>query len=88
MSDSPTPVMIEERLRSALSATQVKVEDHSKRHRGHASAKDGAGHYRVTVVAEVFEGKNRVQSQRLVYDALSDLMADKIHALEMKLSAE
>jgi acid stress-induced BolA-like protein IbaG/YrbA len=32
------------------------------------------GHYTITVVSGVFEGKNAVQSQRLVYSAIRHLM--------------
>lgn len=42
-------------------------------------------HYKVKIVSEAFRGKNRLDRQRFVYDALSEPMKDgRIHALEIK----
>ncbi len=78
-----TPERIEHTLRQALSATEVQVEDESALHAGHAGAASGGGHYRVTVVSPLFEGKNPVQCHRLVYDALAEEMQQAIHALAL-----
>ena len=78
-----TPERIEQTLRQVLSATEVQVEDESALHAGHAGAASGGGHYRVTVVSPLFEGKNPVQCHRLVYDALVEEMEQAIHALAL-----
>jgi stress-induced morphogen len=42
-------------------------------------------HYRIRIVSEAFKGKNRLDRQRFVYQALNDPMKDgRIHALEIK----
>ncbi len=42
-------------------------------------------HYRIQVVSELFRDKNRLDRQRLVYQALNEPMHDgRIHALEVK----
>jgi len=35
----------------------------------------------VTLISDVFEGKNRLLRHRLVYDCLADMMHTDIHAL-------
>ena len=46
---------------------------------------DGDGHhFYVTIVSPLFEGKNRLERHRLVYEALGDRMREEIHALSMK----
>jgi BolA protein len=75
---------IEAKLRDRLSSTHVEVLDESHLHAGHAGARSGAGHFRVTVVSAHFEGLSPVAAQRLVYDALSEEMGPEIHALAMK----
>ena len=75
--------VIEQRLREALGAELVEVHDDSARHVGHVAA-DGGGHFRVRVVSSRFEGRSRVQAQRLVYEALGDMMRRDIHALQMQ----
>jgi BolA protein len=74
---------IEEKLRAALAAAHVEVVDESALHAGHAGASTGGGHFRALVVSDRFEGKNRLERQRLVYAALTDEMGAQIHALSM-----
>ena len=72
---------IEALLRDNLAATDVQVIDESHKHRVHAGAAGGGGHFRVTVVSPRFADLSPVQSQRLVYQALGDMMTQEIHAL-------
>lgn len=80
---------IEASLRASLQPIHLEVLDESHLHVGHAGAQSGAGHFRVLIVSESFEGKSRIERQRLVYGALSDEIGPEIHALAMKtLTAE
>jgi BolA protein len=78
-----TKEKIETVLRQTLGATEVVVEDESAQHAGHAGAASGGGHYRVTVVSPLFEGKPSVARHRMVYDALAAEMQHEIHALAL-----
>jgi BolA protein len=77
-----------ERIRLALEAEfhpqELLVKDQSQLHAGHEGAKDGKGHFDVTIVSERFEGQNRIQRHRMVYDALDQLVQSDIHALRIK----
>jgi len=45
----------------------------------------GGGHYTIEVTAKIFAGKNRVESQRLVYSAIAHLMRGDmapVHAVD------
>ena len=66
-----------------LEAIHVEVIDHSAAHAGHQGAASGGGHFEVLVVSERFEGLGRVAAQRLVFEALGDLMERDVHALSM-----
>ena len=79
---------IESLLRENLAATDVQVVDESHKHRGHAGAAGGGGHFRVSVVSPRFAGLSLVQAQRLVYQALGDMMTNEIHALTIATRAE
>jgi BolA family transcriptional regulator, general stress-responsive regulator len=79
--------MIRERLLDALEPELIEIEDESHLHAGHAGARDGRGHFRVTVVAEAFSGQPRLARHRLVYDALGRLMDTDIHALTIQALA-
>jgi BolA protein len=83
-----TKERIETVLRQALAATVVDVEDESALHTGHAGAASGGGHFRVTVVSPLFEGKTQVQRHRMVYDALASEMQQAIHALALTTLAQ
>lgn len=76
-----TSERIKQKLNEFLQPTTIEIIDDSASHAGHAGAKQGAGHYNVTIVAETFEGKTLVQRHQLIYQALGDLMKTEIHAL-------
>ena len=78
-----TKEKIEQTLRHTLAATAVEVEDESALHAGHSGAATGGGHYRVTVVSPLFEGKPLVARHRMVYEALATEMQQAIHALAL-----
>ena len=81
-----TEEMIRERL-SRLAPDALEVFDDSHEHVGHAGAKEGGGHYQLVIVSRQFAGKNAVARHRLVYEALSDLMPKRIHALAIRAYA-
>ena len=64
-----------------LAPTVCQIEDESALHAGHAGAASGAGHFRLTIASEKFNGIKLIQRHRLVYDAVGDLMQTDIHAL-------
>ena len=72
---------IEVRLRAALGAVHVAVEDESRFHAGHGAT---GGHFRAVVVSERFAGLSRVVAQRLVYEALGEWMEGPIHAFAVR----
>lgn len=75
---------IRERLDAALHPTRMELVDESARHAGHAGARpQGETHFRLMIVAEAFAGASRIARQRMVFDALGDLMQTDIHALSI-----
>ena len=85
-SQRPSPLQIEERLRSAFTDATVSVTDDSHLHVGHAGAVGGAGHYTVTITSAAFQGMAPVARHRLVYDALADWIPERVHALSIRAS--
>jgi BolA protein len=81
-----TEEMIRERL-SRLVPDALEVFNDSHEHAGHAGAKEGGGHYQLVIVSRKFSGKSAVARHRLVYEALSDLMPKRIHALAIRAYA-
>lgn len=85
---TPLAETIEARLRAALSPTVLVVVNESAQHRGHLGD-DGTGesHFRVEIESAAFAGQSRVARQRLVNQALADLLATRIHALAIRARA-
>ena len=84
----PVAAEIERRLVSALSPTRLVVTDDSEKHRGHAGHDArGESHFTVEITATAFDGLNRVARQRLVNQALADLLAERVHALAIRARA-
>lgn len=84
---SARDVRIRERLQEALAPEELLVKDQSHLHEGHAGARDGRGHFDVTIVSPAFEGLSRIERHQMVYDALRDLLESDIHALRIKARA-
>ena len=76
--------MIRAELEARFSPDEILIKDQSHLHAGHEGAKDGRGHFDVTIVSAEFEGQNRIQRHRMVYDALTELLATDIHALRIR----
>lgn len=74
---------IRERL-AALDPAHVEIVDESALHAGHEGARDGGGHYRLSIVSPRFADQSTVARHRLVYGALGGLMQRQIHALAIQ----
>lgn len=78
---------IEAALRQAFAPEELRVEDESHLHAGHAGARSGRGHFRVRITAETFRDQKLLARHRAVYDALGDMMQTDIHALAVHARA-
>lgn len=87
-STAPLADVIAARLTAALAPSALQVVNDSHHHAGHAGH-DGSGesHWTVVVESDRFAGLNRVARQRLVNQALSDLLVSRIHALAIRARA-
>jgi BolA family transcriptional regulator, general stress-responsive regulator len=83
----PTVGELQDRFERAFPQSLVAIEDESHLHAGHAGAQGGAGHYKVAITSDRFQGLNTVAKHRLVYDCVSDLMPHRVHALSISASA-
>lgn len=70
------------KLTDGLAPVRLDIADESARHHGHGGAHpEGETHFHLTVVSAAFEGKSRVERQRMVYALLAAEMAERVHAL-------
>ena len=67
--------------------THLLLKDQSQLHAGHEGAKDGKGHFDLTIVSRAFDGKNRIERHRMIYHALGTLVQTDIHALRIRAHA-
>lgn len=88
LATAPIADQIAARLTDALAPTHLHVSNDSAQHRGHLGD-DGTGesHFSVVVESAAFAGLSRVARQRLINQALADLLATRIHALAIKARA-
>ncbi len=76
---------IEDKLTSALRPTRLRIVDESHRHVGHVGARpEGETHFRVEIVSPAFEGKSRLERQRMAFAVLAEELATDVHALTLK----
>jgi stress-induced morphogen len=72
----PTADELKQRIEAALPGAVVSVEDLT----------GGGDHFRAEVVSDRFEGLNRIDQHRLIYDVFGDEVGGPIHALSIKTS--
>ena len=70
----------------ALEPTNLNIEDDSALHAGHIG-NGGGGHFTLHITSSHFCGKSLIMRHRLIYQALTDLMPHKIHALSIHATA-
>ncbi len=79
---------IRRKLTEALTPIRLDIVDESHKHAGHVGARpEGETHFRVVVVSPAFEGRSRLDRQRMVHAVLEAELADDIHALSLKTLA-
>ena len=79
---------ITRKLTEAFRPDDLKVVDESHLHKGHAGHRpEGESHFRVKITAEAFKGKTRVETHRMVYEALKGEIARGVHALAIEAKA-
>lgn len=73
-------------LTDTFAPTYLEIIDDSHRHSSHAGSRpEGETHFRVILASEHFKGESRVARQRKVYAALQQLLATRVHALQLTL---
>ena len=81
----PVQQEMEALLTDALSPARLEIVNDTAQHRGHAGD-DGSGesHFTVLIESAAFQGKNRLQRQRMVNAALGDIPGERVHALAIR----
>lgn len=75
----PLQTALHDKLVDVLSPAVLEIENESHRHSGN----NPESHFKVTLVAEVFEGKSLVQRHRAVNELARDELAAGLHALSI-----
>ncbi|MFV3076720.1 BolA family protein [Niveispirillum fermenti] len=75
-----------DKLTQALTPHSMTIKDVSHQHAGHAGADHPGGetHFDLVIVSDRFQGLSRVARQRLVYGAVADELAERVHALSVR----
>ena len=71
------------KLQQALAPEGLEITDDSHLHAGHAGAAGGAGHFTVRIASSRFQDRSTLERHRMVYQAVSDMMPQEIHALSI-----
>jgi BolA protein len=69
----------------ALEPQQCDIIDDSEKHRGHAGALAGGGHYHIKIAAQGLTGLSQIAAHRAIYQCLGDLIPLPIHALQITI---
>ena len=67
---------------ASLEPLSIEIQDNSALHAGHAG-NSGGGHFSITIVSSQFSQKSQIMRHRLIYQALTDLIPQHIHAISI-----
>jgi BolA family transcriptional regulator, general stress-responsive regulator len=77
----PLPEDIKQRLQ-IYEPTEFSLIDQSALHAGHAG-NQGGGHFELKIVSSHFSNTTQVMRHRMIYQALNDLIPQRIHAISI-----
>jgi len=87
LATGPVATQMLQRLDS-LSPISIELIDDSEKHRGHGGHNPaGESHFTLLIESAAFVGKSRVERQRMVHQALGDLVGNRVHALSIRAKA-
>ena len=87
LATGPVATEMLQRLES-LSPTSIELIDDSEKHRGHGGHNpSGESHFSLLIESAAFAGKSRIERQRLVHQALGELVGNRVHALSIRARA-
>ena len=67
---------------ATLNPISVEIQDDSAQHVGH-KGNTGGGHFSLKIVSSQFSQKSQIMRHRLIYQALTDLIPQQIHAISI-----
>lgn len=77
-------IVVEEKLRTAISVSELQIANESHMHSGPATD----SHFKLVLVSDDFVGKRLVQRHQMIYKILAEELQNPIHALAMHLYTE
>jgi len=89
----PVETSIRVKLTELLKPSVLNISNDSWQHRHHSAMReqgggDGETHFSLDIVSEEFQGKNTMLRHRIIYSALSEELANGLHALSLKTKTE
>ncbi|QRV96551.1 bolA domain protein [Ceratobasidium sp. AG-Ba] len=85
----PMHQSIQTKLTELLKPTTFEIQNDSWQHRHHAAMRESGGgngetHFTLRIVSDAFKGKSTMQRHRMIYGALSEELAQGLHALSLQ----
>ncbi|MDG2096835.1 MAG: BolA family transcriptional regulator [Paracoccaceae bacterium] len=78
-----------DKLQLSFNPSLLVVEDQSEMHRGHAGwNEDGESHFHIRISSGLFSGLSRIKQHRAIYEALTQKLVKKIHAISIEIISE
>ncbi|MBG1233362.1 BolA family protein [Aestuariivirga litoralis] len=83
----PVATIMAGKLQVAFAPRKLQLIDESNQHHGHSGAHpSGESHFRLRISAEALDGKSRVAQHRMIHEALSVELKNRVHALAIEVS--
>lgn len=78
-------MVIQNKIEAKIKSLNPDFVELTNESHNHSVPKNSETHFKLLLVSELFQGMNRVQRQRRIYDLLADELKNGVHALTMRL---
>ena len=76
--------IIRRKLEDKFNSNEIEIEDYSHLHKGHQGSPEGREtHFAIKIRSRFFEGKNRLERERMVINILGAELISKMHAINI-----
>ena len=74
---------VKKKLQEGIILQDIKIEDKSFLHKGHASSEKGKYHLKLNIQSQELKSKNKVEAHKQIHKILSEELKNYIHSIQI-----
>ena len=79
-------ILVEKKIKEAVSLEQIFIEDKSFLHKNHKGNDKDKFHLKITVKSKKLKSLNKVKANKIIYKSISDELKTHIHSIQLSIN--